>query len=115
MIAYIESHTPLLLCLLACTAVTVLPRIIPFYVLRSTLPGWLRDWLNFVPAAVMAALVFPDVFFYQGNFSPNPLENLFLMAAICTLLFSVLTKNFFGTIVFAMAFVAGMRYLGWMV
>ena len=38
MIAYIESHTPLLLCLLACTAVTVLPRIIPFYVLRSTLP-----------------------------------------------------------------------------
>ena len=110
MIAYIESHTPLLLCLLACTAVTVLPRIIPFYVLRSTLPGWLRDWLNFVPAAVMAALVFPDVFFYQGNFSPNPLENLFLMAAICTLLFSVITKNFF-----AMAFVAGMRYLGWMV
>ena len=105
MIAYIESHTPLLLCLLACTAVTVLPRIIPFYVLRSTLPGWLRDWLNFVPAAVMAALVFPDVFFYQGNFSPNPLENLF----------SVITKNFFGTIVFAMAFVAGMRYLGWMV
>ena len=80
MIAYIESHTPLLLCLLACTAVTVLPRI-----------------------------------FYQGNFSPNPLENLFLMAAICTLLFSVITKNFFGTIVFAMAFVAGMRYLGWMV
>ena len=37
------------------------------------------------------------------------------MAAICTLLFSVITKNFFGTIVFAMAFVAGMRYLGWMV
>ena len=89
MIAYIESHTPLLLCLLACTAVTVLPRIIPFYVLRSTLPGWLRDWLNFVPAAVMAAL--------------------------CTLLFSVITKNFFDAIVFAMAFVAGMRYLGWMV
>ena len=112
MIAYIESHTPLLLCLLACTAVTVLPRIIPFYVLRSTLPGWLREELI---GAVMAALVFPDVFFYQGNFSPNPLENLFLMAAICTLLFSVITKNFFGTIVFAMAFVAGMRYLGWMV
>ena len=80
--------------------------------LNQPLPSWLKDWLNFIPAAVMAALVAPDVFLYGGSFNPNPLDNLFLLAAIAATVFCLIVRNFFATIVFAMAFVAGMRYFG---
>ena len=114
MTAFLVQHGPLVACLVACTVCTVGPRLLPLYAMRKNLPDWLKDWLEFVPAAVMAALVIPDVFFYEGAFNPNPLDNLFLLAGLLAIGVSALTRNFFATIVFAMAFVAGVRWLGWM-
>ena len=71
-----------------------------------------KTWLNYIPAAVMAALVAPDLLFYGGTFNPDPLDNVFLLAGIASMIFAIVSKNFFATIVFAMAFVAGMRYFG---
>lgn len=101
-----------MLCILLCTLVTWLPRLLPLYVFSRDLPSWLKDWLNFIPAAVMAALVAPDVFLYGGSFNPNPLDNLFLLAALAATVFGLIVRNFFATIVFAMAFVAVIRSLG---
>ena len=49
------------------------------------MPPLLRHWLSFVPVAVMAALVGPDVFFYEGHFNAG-LSNLFLMVSLPALL-----------------------------
>ena len=43
---------------LACAAVTALPRVLPLVALsRVQLPGWLLAWLGYVPAAVLSALL----------------------------------------------------------
>lgn len=43
---------------LACAAVTAIPRVVPLVALsRIELPGWLLGWLRYVPVAVLAALL----------------------------------------------------------
>ena len=43
---------------LACAAVTALARVLPLVALsRVQLPGWLADWLRYVPVAVLSALL----------------------------------------------------------
>jgi branched-subunit amino acid transport protein len=43
---------------LACAAVTAVPRVLPLLVLsKLRLPQWLLDWLGYVPVAVLAALL----------------------------------------------------------
>ena len=76
---WIQQHAELLFCLVGCMLVTVIPRVGPvMYLHAESLPDLLRHWLSFVPVAVMAALLGPDVFIYQGEFMPTP-HNLFLM------------------------------------
>ena len=95
---WIQQHAELLFCLVGCMLVTVIPRVGPvMYLHAESLPDLLRHWLSFVPVAVMAALLGPDVFIYQGEF----------------MLVAWWSKSFFGTIAFSMGFVALMRYLGW--
>ncbi len=109
----LASPSVMLPCIILCTLATFLPRALPFFCFRKDLPVWLKNWLEYVPAAVMAALVAPDLLYYGGQgLNPDPLHNLFLLGAICTCVFSVIVKNFFATIAFAMVFVAGMRFFG---
>lgn len=108
----LTSTTSLVLLVLLCTLVTVVVRIVPLSLFRKDTPNWLKLWLNYVPAAVMAALVAPDLFFYGGSFSVNPLSNLYLLAGLATMVFCLVFKNFVATIIFGMAFVALMRYFG---
>ncbi|HEX6268569.1 MAG TPA: AzlD domain-containing protein [Burkholderiales bacterium] len=43
---------------LACAAVTAIPRVLPLVALsRVQLPAWLLDWLRQVPVAVLSALL----------------------------------------------------------
>jgi len=75
------------------------------------LPPLLRRWLDFVPVAVMAALVGPDVFFYDGKFDFSP-SNLFLLVSAPTLLVAIFSKNYFITIVVGIGLVIAARYFG---
>lgn len=53
-----EIRAEFLALVLACAAVTALPRVLPLVALaRLELPGWLRDWLGYVPVAVLSALL----------------------------------------------------------
>ena len=59
---WIQQHAELLFCLVGCMLVTVIPRVGPvMYLHAESLPDLLRHWLSFVPVAVMAALLGPDV------------------------------------------------------
>lgn len=100
-------------CIAGSSLATFLPRVLPMMCLSTeSLPPAVRDWLSFVPVSIMAALIGTDVFFVDGAFSCSP-DNLFLMAAIPSLLVAWWSRSFFGTIAFAMGAVALCRWLGW--
>ena len=110
------EHSPyasgLLLCLLGSVLVTLLPKVLPLTFLKGDrLPPLLRHWLSFVPVAVMAAPVGPDVLFYEGSFNPG-VSNLFLMVALPSLAVAWWSKNYFLTIVFGLGMVILARATG---
>ncbi len=112
-------NTELILTIAGCALVTALPRILPLmYLSVESLPKASLKWLSFVPVAVMAALLFPDVLTRpQDNGSTSlflSIDNTYLLAAIPSLILAWYTKSFFGTIACAMGMVAGLRYMGWL-
>ena len=110
--SWLEAHLALILCIAGCTAVTLLSKLLPVTFLKGdNLPVVLRHWLSFVPVAVMAALVGPDVFFYEGHFNAGP-SNLFLMVALPSLLVAWWSKNYFLTIAFGIGLVILARWTG---
>ena len=114
-LAWAGEHEALLLALGAATLVTVLPKVLPVTFLRGdALPPLLRRWLDFVPVAVMAALVGPDIFIYQGRFDPST-GNLFLMVSIPTFLVAWKTRNYFVTIAVGIGLVILARWAAWAV
>jgi branched-subunit amino acid transport protein len=53
-----EIRPEFLALVLACAAVTAIPRVLPLVALsRVQLPAWLLDWLRYVPVAVLSALL----------------------------------------------------------
>ena len=109
---WLGAHAALTLCILGSVVVTLLPKILPVTFLRGdSLPPLLRHWLSFVPVAVMAALVGPDIFFYEGSFNAGP-SNLFLMVALPSLVVAWWSKNYFLTIAVGIGLVILARWSG---
>jgi len=82
--------------------VTYIPRWLPlFFLSRRRLPPWLIDWLGFIPAAILSALILPSLV-TTGEprhflcFKPD------LWVAIPTLIFALKTKSLAGTVVIGM-------------
>ena len=91
-------------------AVTYVPRMVPLVALASrTLPESVVRWLSFVPAAVLASMLFPALLLKDGHFNFAP-DNYFLWAAIPAFLLAWRTKSFFGTVALGMVLVAAGRY-----
>ncbi|MDP2861274.1 MAG: AzlD domain-containing protein [Desulfobacterales bacterium] len=82
--------------------VTFLPRLLPVYFLSGrTLPDWFIEWLDLVPAAVLSALLLPELA-TTGTprlFIPYKLD---MIVAVPTLLFAIKTKSLGGTVVTGM-------------
>lgn len=93
-------------------AVTYLPRLLPALVLSSRrLPEWVERWLSFVPACVLAALLFPGVLAPGGSLDVST-DNLFFWAALPTCAVALATRSLFDTVAVGMAVVAGARFFG---
>ncbi len=98
------------LTILGMALVTYLPRVLPTWLLSArTLPPRVEAWLRQVPVAVLAAMLIPDLIVQQGRIDLRP-DNIFLLAALPTLLVAWKTKNFFGSVLTGMAVVAGARF-----
>jgi len=67
-------------------------------------------WLRYVPAAVLAALLFPSLLANGGHISLGP-RNLFLWAALPAALVAYKTRSLVGSVLVGMATVAAARYL----
>jgi branched-subunit amino acid transport protein len=84
-------------------AVTYLPRWFPLFFLSTRrLPQWLEVWLDFIPAAVLSALILPALV-ASGEPRHFDLFHRELIAAIPTFLFALKTRSMGGTVLVGMA------------
>jgi branched-subunit amino acid transport protein len=79
-------------------AVTYLARLIPMLVLsRLEIPAGFRRWLQFVPVAVLSALLMPNILLQNGGLALR-LDNTYLLAAVPTVIVAARFKNIFLTV-----------------
>jgi len=92
-------ETKILLIIIGMSIVTQLPRIVPLVVLsKLNLPPLLLKWLRYIPAAVLAALLFPALLMPDGVLLLS-LENKTLLASIPCIAVAVKTRNLFLTVI----------------
>jgi branched-subunit amino acid transport protein len=93
--------------------VTYVPRWAPLFALsQRTLPRWLEEWLDLIPAAILSALILPSLV-TVGEPRQISLWNIDLLVAVPVLLFALRTRSLGGTVVLGMAlyWLAG-KFLG---
>ncbi len=88
---------------LACAAVTAVPRVLPLVLLaKIELPRWLLAWLAYVPVAVLAALLALEVLVIEGRPAVS-LQNPSLLAIAPALAVAAITRSLIGTVVAGLA------------
>ncbi len=91
--------------------VTYLPRLLPVWLLATRkLPEVVITWLRYVPAAVLAALLFPAIL-VDGKRLHLDWNNLYLLAFFPTLLVAWKTRSMFGAVIVGMVLVALGRWV----
>lgn len=82
--------------------VTYIPRCFPLYYLsKKKLPPWFIEWLNFIPAALLSALLLPELI-TSGDPRRMDLTRPELIVALPTLIFAIVTKSLGGTVIVGM-------------
>jgi branched-subunit amino acid transport protein len=88
--------------ILACAAVTAVPRVVPLVLLsKIDLPRWLLAWFAYVPVAVLAALLAIEVLVVEGK--PALTGNPALLAIVPALAVAGLTRSLIGTVLAGVA------------
>jgi branched-subunit amino acid transport protein len=99
------------LTILGMLLVTFLPRLLPVWLLASRkLPAPVMVWLRYVPAAVLAAMLFPAIFTNGGAIHLAP-TNVAFWAALPTLFVAIRTRSLFYAVLIGMASIALLRLL----
>ena len=83
--------------------VTYLPRWVPlFFLSRRELPTWFVEWLDLIPAAILSALLLPELL-TTGVPRHMELWRPELLVAVPTFIFALRTKSLGGTVVVGMS------------
>jgi len=83
---------------LACAAVTAVPRVLPLVLLaKIELPRWLLAWLAYVPVAVLAALLAIEVLVVEGKPAIST-ANPALLAIAPALAVAAVTRSLIATV-----------------
>lgn len=77
---------------------------------RVRLPAWFRTALQFVPAAMLSALIAPDLLMRDGQLFLSP-QNTRLVAGIVAVVVAARTRSVAWTIVAGMAALIGLEML----
>ena len=82
--------------------VTYIPRWLPLFLFsQRSLPAWLTEWLNFIPAAILSALILPAIL-TGGDSRHLMLFKLEFWVTIPTLLVAFKTRSLAGTVLTGM-------------
>ncbi|MBI4365701.1 MAG: AzlD domain-containing protein [Deltaproteobacteria bacterium] len=103
------EQTQALLLIGGMALVTMLPRFLPLWLLgQRPLSRAVIAWLTHVPAAVLAAMVFPTILMRDGAVAIG-LENPYFLAAIPTVAVAVWRRSLFLTLIVGMGCLAILR------
>ena len=98
-----DVRPEILALILACAAVTAVPRVLPLVLLaKIELPRWLLAWLAYVPVAVLAALLAIEVLVVEGKPGVSA-ANPALAAIIPALAVAGFTRSLIATVVVGVA------------
>ena len=82
--------------------VTFLPRWLPLaYLTKRSLPSWLVEWLDLIPAAILSALLLPELL-TGSTLRILDLTRPELVVAVPTFIFAIFTKSLGGTVIVGM-------------
>jgi branched-subunit amino acid transport protein len=91
-----------LLLLLGMGLVTYIPRLVPLVALTGRrLPEWLVEWLDLIPVAILAALLFPLLVISEDSGSIN-LFSPELLVAVPTAIIALKAKSLSVTVIAGM-------------
>ncbi|WP_066251355.1 AzlD domain-containing protein [Neobacillus drentensis] len=106
-----EVRWSIFLIILGSALVTFIPRVLPIAILsRVELPEWTMRWLNYVPIAVMAALVGQELLMPNGKLKPLQ-NNLELIAALPAFIIAIVTRSLLGTVVAGIISIMILRFV----
>jgi len=98
-----DVRPEILALILACAAVTAVPRVLPFVLLaKIELPRWLLAWLAYVPVAVLAGLLAIEVLMIDGR-PAVAVANPALVAIVPALFIASLTRSLIATVLAGVA------------
>ncbi|MEC1434873.1 AzlD domain-containing protein [Bacillus spizizenii] len=101
-------NTYILMVIIGCALVTMIPRIIPFLVVRNiTLPEPVLKWLSYVPVCILTALVVKDCMIQSSD--SLQLNWPAAVILIPTLLIAMKTKSLSITVISGVLLMAGLR------
>jgi len=87
--------------LLGMAVVTFLPRFFPMaFLTRMTIPEKVKIGLDYIPVAILSAIVFPVVF--STGHESTGIEPRLLITAIPVFLFALKVKSLWGAVVLGM-------------
>jgi len=94
--------------ILGCALVTIIPRVVPFLVVRNTnLPESVLKWLSYVPVCILTALVVEN-FIIQTDHSLK-INWPVIIVIIPTLLVAIRTKSLSITVISGVVLMAVLR------
>lgn len=100
----------ILLAIVASALVTALLRVVPVLLLsRFRMPPVLQQWLSFIPAAIMSAIIAAELI-GKPALTDSGLS-ISLLAAVVATLIGALSRSLFATVIAGMAAFMGLSYL----
>lgn len=100
----------ILLAIIASAVVTALMRVVPVLLLsRFRMPPALQQWLSFIPAAIMAAIIASELL-GKPAMTTSGISISLLAAAIATLV-GIVSRSLFATVIAGMVAFTGLSYL----
>ena len=100
----------ILLAIIVSALVTALMRVVPVLLLsRFRMPPSVQQWLSFIPAAIMAAIITAELL-GKPAMTTSGISISLLAAAIATLV-GILSRSLFATVLAGMVAFTGLSYL----
>jgi branched-subunit amino acid transport protein len=96
--------TDILFIIFGMSVVTYIPRWLPlFFFSRRSMSTWLKEWLDFIPTAILSALILPAIL-TEGDPRHLHLFKPEFWVTIPTLLVAFMTRSLAGTVITGMGF-----------
>ena len=94
----------ILFIIIGMSVVTYIPRWLPLFLFsRRSMPAWLKEWLDFIPAAILSALILPAIL-TGGDPRHLILFKPEFWVTIPTLWVAFMTRSLAGTVITGMGF-----------